>query len=105
MIWTVIAGILLTMGIFVCFSSVLGLFRFRTALNRIHALALIDTLGLLLIALGMALLRGWSLAALKLLLIPAFLCLAGPALTQLLAKVEILYFGEGYPEYQEEEER
>lgn len=100
-----IAGIFLVLGIFVCFSSVLGLFRFRTVLNRIHALALMDTLGLLLVAIGAVVLRGWSLAALKLLLIPAFLCLTGPVLTQLLAKVEILYFGETYPEYREEETR
>ncbi len=101
----VIAGIFLALGVFVCFSSVLGLFRFQTALNRIHALALMDTLGLLLVAVGAVVLRGWSLAALKLLLIPAFLCLAGPVLTQLLAKVEILYFGESYAEYREEETR
>lgn len=77
-------------GLFsVCVSAV-GLFRFKCVLNRIHATAITDTLGVLFIMAGLALLCGWSLMTLKLGVIVVFMWMAGPVVTHLIAKMELL---------------
>ena len=45
-------GVILA-AVFVLLSAVLGIFRFRYALSRIHAAALVDTLGILLTLAGL----------------------------------------------------
>ena len=52
-----------------------GVFRFRFVLNRMHAAALCDALGIFLVLAGLAVLRGLSMAALKLVLILLFVLL------------------------------
>lgn len=100
-IW--IGAALLAAGLFFCVSAAVGLFRFRTVLNRMHAAAMADTMGLLLIALGAAVLRGPSFAAAKLLLLPVFFCLTSPVTSHLIAHVEVLHHGNAFQEYREEE--
>ena len=56
-------------GLFVFFSAVLGLFRFDYVLNRMHAAAVGDSLGIFCVLIGLMLLHGWSLSAAKTLLI------------------------------------
>ena len=89
MIRIVIAGALYALALFIFFSGVLGLFRFRYVLNRMHAAALGDTLGIMLTVAGTIVLRGFSLASLKLLLILVFMFLTGPAATHLIAGAEV----------------
>ncbi len=81
---------LMGFGLFsVCVSAV-GLFRFKCVLNRIHAAAITDTLGVLFIMGGLALLCGWTLTTVKLGIIVVFMWLAGPVVTHLIAKTELL---------------
>lgn len=54
------------------FSAVLGLFRFDYVLNRMHAAAVGDSLGIFCVLIGLMLLHGWSLSAAKTLLIFVF---------------------------------
>ena len=56
-------------GLFAVFTAILGLFRFDFALNRLHASAVADTLGLGLMALGAAIAVGWSAVCWKLALV------------------------------------
>ena len=71
------AGILLVgLGLFVYAVAAFGLFRFKYVLNRMHAAALGDTLGILFVLLGLILLTGWGFHALRMGLIIAFLWLA-----------------------------
>jgi len=81
---------LLLFGVFVFFSAVLGLFRFRTALNRMHAAAVGDALGVFCLLLGLMLMQGLSLPALKLLLVLLFLWITSPVASHLLAEMEVL---------------
>ena len=60
---TVLGLAVFLFGLFVFFTAVLGLFRFDYVLNRMHAAAVGDTLGLFCILIGLILLHGWSLAA------------------------------------------
>lgn len=48
----VLASGLILAGLLVVLSAVLGLFRFKYVMNRMHAAALMDTLGVLLMLLG-----------------------------------------------------
>ena len=47
-------------GLFVFFSAVLGLFRFDYVLNRMHAAAVGDSLGIFCVLIGLMLLHGWG---------------------------------------------
>ena len=54
-----ILSTLLTIGgLFVLVSGVLGIFRFKNSLSRIHAAALFDTLGILLMLTGVMIATG-----------------------------------------------
>ena len=53
MIRTVIGAALLLAGCLVFIISLIGVFRFRYVLNRIHAASLSDTLGTLLVIAGL----------------------------------------------------
>lgn len=82
-------ALLMAGGLFVLVTAVLGQFRFRSGLNRIHAAALVDTLGILLMLGGLILCAGWSLVSLKLALVIAFLWLTSPVSSHLLGKLSV----------------
>lgn len=85
-----IAVALICVGLIAVFSSVVGLFRYQYVLNRIHAVALTDTLGVLGILSGVAVLCGWSILTAKIVVIIVFMWVSGPVSTHLLAKMELL---------------
>ena len=103
MIRTVIAGVLFALGLFLFFSEILGLFKFKYVMNRMHAAALGDTFGILFIILGCVVLKGLSLVSLKLLIIPLFMFLTGPVVTHLIGQAEVLYHGNPKREYKKED--
>ena len=49
-----LCAVFMTAGLFIMVVSIIGLYRFDFALNRIHAAALGDTLSLLLFAVGLS---------------------------------------------------
>lgn len=77
-------------GLFVFFTSVLGIYRFRYVLNRMHAAALCDALGIFVVLIGLILLRGLSVVSVKLLLILIFLWLTSPVASHLIAEMEVM---------------
>lgn len=105
MIRTVIAALLYAPAIFIFFTEVFGLFRFKYVLNRMHAAAMGDTLGIILIVAGTAVLRGLSMATLKLLLVPVFMFLTGPTVTHLIAGGELETNPDAENEFTQEDRR
>ena len=85
----VLAAGLILAGLFVTLSAVLGLFRFKYVLSRMHAAALMDTLGILLVLLGIITARGFAAVSLKFLLLIAMLWLTSPVASHLIAKLEV----------------
>ena len=79
--------LLLGLGIFML--QLFGVFKFKYVLNRMHAAAIGDTLGLGLSMLGMILLCGFSFTSLKLALVVAFLWLASPVSSHLISRLEV----------------
>ncbi|MCR5153887.1 MAG: monovalent cation/H(+) antiporter subunit G [Lachnospiraceae bacterium] len=84
------AMLLIIFGIFMVISSVIGIFKFKFALNRMHAAAMTDTLALLMVSVGVIVMYGFSLTSLKVLLIIIFLWIASPVSSHLIASLEIM---------------
>lgn len=86
----IIASVFLCAGVVCCCISVLGVYRFGYVLIRMHASAIIDTLGTLLIFSGLIILEGFVWASAKIILILLFQWLTSPVSTNRISKVEIL---------------
>ena len=87
----VIALALLGLGAAVMIVSALGLFRLRGALNRLHAGAMADTMGVLLILAGLMVLQGLTVHTVKLALTVVILWVTCPISSHLIARTELLY--------------
>lgn len=85
-----ILSTLLTIGgLFVLVSGVLGIFRFKNSLSRIHAAALFDTLGILLMLTGVMIATGWTIATGKMILVILILWMTSPVSSHLIGRMEI----------------
>lgn len=87
--WILAAGCLL-IGLIFMITAVFGVNRFKKALNRMHAAALGDTLGILFVILGLILIRGFSLDSLKLFLVILFFWIASPVSGHMLSRLEVM---------------
>lgn len=75
-------------GIIVFGIELFGVFKFRYVLNRMHAAAMGDTLGILLSMLGLMILCGLNFTSLKMLLVVVFLWFASPVASHMLSRFE-----------------
>ena len=103
MIRVIIASLFLALGAFVFLSGVVGFCRFRYVLDRVHAAGLGDTLGIMSIVTGTAILWAEPNACIKLVLIAGFMFLTGPVLTHLMANIEVRSHKNAGHEYDEED--
>lgn len=85
----IIAAILIMTGILIMVIQTFGVFRLKYALNRMHAAAMGDSLGIMMIILGMMVIYGFSFASLKLLTVLVVFWFASPVCSHLLAKLEV----------------
>jgi multicomponent Na+:H+ antiporter subunit G len=86
----IVGGIFIVIGLLTLCMAVLGVYRFRYVLNRMHASAMGDSLGILFMILGLMILSGLQLATLKLALIIVFFWLAGPVSSHMIGQMEVL---------------
>lgn len=84
-----ITACMVTAGLALCCIGVYGVFRFKYALNRMHAAAINDTLGVALCVLGFAVSAPDVFTALKLLLVVLFILISAPVSSHLLARLEM----------------
>lgn len=85
----ILGAIFILIGIFMFAVQILGVFRFKYVLNRMHAAAMGDTLGIASSLFGLILMCGFSFTSFKLLLIVAFLWLSSPTSSHLIAQLEV----------------
>ena len=78
---TILAMIVMAAGVFFLAVSALGLLRFPDFYTRLHAVGKSETLGAMLVLGGLAILSGWQLESLKILLILVFVAVANPTAT------------------------
>jgi multicomponent Na+:H+ antiporter subunit G len=86
----VLSWILLILGASCVLIGGIGGLRLPNFYTRLHAASLTDTMGTILIFVGMMLQAGLSLATLKLFAIMLFLLLTGPTATYALANAALL---------------
>lgn len=80
----------LVVGLFFMIVAVFGVNRFHKALNRMHAAALGDTLGILFVILGLILIRGFSMDSLKLFLVILFFWIASPVSGHMISRLQVM---------------
>ena len=84
-----LTAVLVFAGLVFCSIGVFGLFRFKYAANRMHAAAIVDTLGISLCMLGFAVSAPDFFSGLKILLVIVFWWLSSPVASHLLCRLEI----------------
>ena len=80
----------LVTGLVFMILAVFGVNRFPRALNRMHAAAMGDTLGILFVFAGLILIRGFSMDSLKLFLVILFFWTAGPVSGHMISRLEAM---------------
>ena len=80
----------LVLGLVFMILAVFGVNRFDKALNRMHAAAMGDTLGILFVFLGLILMRGFSMDSLKLFLVILFFWTASPVSGHMISRLEVM---------------
>ncbi len=84
-----LGGGFLLVGLGLFLFEVFGLFHFKYVLNRMHASAMGDTLGIGASMLGLIILNGFNMVSLKLFLIVVFLWIASPTSSHMIASLEV----------------
>ena len=80
----------MVLGLVFMVSAVFGVNRFHHALNRMHAAALGDTLGILFVILGLIVMRGFSMDSLKLSMVIVFFWIASPVSGHMISRLEAM---------------
>lgn len=84
-----IGALLLISGLVIFAIEMIGVFRFKYVLNRMHAAAMGDTLGIGFSLIGLILMSGLNFTSLKLLLVIIFLWFSSPTSSHLIARLEV----------------
>ena len=80
----------LLVGLMIFLVEMIGVFRFKYVLNRMHAAAMGDTLGIGSCLLGLIIMNGFNFTSLKLFLVIVFLWFSSPTASHLIARLEVL---------------
>lgn len=83
-----IGSLFILTGVVIFFTELFGVFHFKYVLNRMHAAAMGDTLGISACLIGLMIFSGLNFTTLKLFLIIVFLWFASPVSSHVLAKLE-----------------
>lgn len=82
----IVSIIFIIAGTFFFFVGALGLIRLPDFYTRMHAAGKSDTLGILLIIIGLAIYNGFSIGSLKILFIAVFILFTSPTATHAIAR-------------------
>lgn len=85
----VVAAVLIMIGILIMAIQTFGVFKLHYVLNRMHAAAMGDSLGIFMIILGLIVIFGASYASVKLVLVLVLFWFASPVCSHLLTKLEV----------------
>ena len=79
----------IVLGLLVFVVQLIGVYKFKYILNRMHAAGMGDTMGISLCLIGAMFIFGWSFTSLKIALIVVFLWLAAPVASHLISRLEV----------------
>ena len=84
-----LTAVLLLGGLFLLLTGVIGQYRFKYVLNRMHAASMGDSLGLLMVIAGLCISAPDLWVVCKFLLTAAFLWITSPTGSHLIARLEL----------------
>ena len=84
-----VSALLLVCGLFLMLSAVIGQYRFKYVLNRMHAASMGDSLGFLLLTIGMCISQNNGMVIVKCLLTALIIWLTSPTGSHLIARLEM----------------
>ena len=76
-------------GLLIFLIEMIGVFRFKYVLNRMHAAAMGDTLGIACSLIGLMMISGLNFTSLKLFCVIVFLWFSSPTSSHLIARLEV----------------
>lgn len=80
---------LMLCGLVIFLIEMVGVFRFQYVLNRMHAAAMGDTLGIACSLLGLIVINGFNFTSFKLFCVIVFLWFSSPTSSHLIARLEV----------------
>lgn len=84
-----LGAVFLLGGIVVFGIELFGVFRFKYVLNRMHAAALGDTMGIALCMIGLIIMNGINYTSVKMILVIIILWIASPVASHMIARFEV----------------
>ena len=84
-----LTAVLVLAGLAFCCIGVYGMFKFKYAANRMHAAAVVDTMGISLCMIGFAISAPDLFSGLKIALVVVFWWLSSPVASHLLCRLEM----------------
>lgn len=103
MLSDIISTVFLASGAIIILIGSLGIIRLPDFYTRIHAVGKCDTLGLVLVLIGLGIYLGWTLITVKLFFIAIFIALANPTATHAIARAAFLFGLKPFLEVEKEE--
>lgn len=85
----IVGTVVLCIGLVTFALEVFGVYRFHFVLNRMHAAAMGDTLGIGISLIGLIIFSGFNFTSLKMFLVLVFLWFASPVSSHLIARLEV----------------
>lgn len=85
-----VAGVFIALGSFFVMVGGVGMLRMPDLYTRLHAASVTETMGTLLIMIGLMILAGWTLASFKLFAILMFLLFTGPVAAYAVANTALI---------------
>jgi len=83
-------AILLFLGVIVFIFEIIGVYKYKFVLNRMHAAGMGDTLGLFLCLSGLAMISGFTFTSLKFALVVLFMWFTSPTASHLISSLVAL---------------
>ena len=84
----IIGCLFILSGMVIFFTELFGVFHFKYVLNRMHAAAMGDTLGISACLIGLMIFSGLNFTTMKMFLIIVFLWFASPVSSHVLSRLE-----------------
>ncbi len=84
-----IGALLILNGLFIFAIELYGVYKLQYVLNRMHAAAMGDTLGILSTFSGLMVISGWNFTSVKLGLVILFFWFASPVSSHLISRLEV----------------
>jgi multicomponent Na+:H+ antiporter subunit G len=86
----ILSALFIFAGVNVIITALIGNFRFSYVLNRMQVGATADTMGAILVLVGLIIKAGVGMISVKMIIMMIFFCVASPVCSHFLARTEVI---------------